>query len=37
MCIICAGALSLDEVLKAGRQIAEALKAAHENGVIHPA
>jgi eukaryotic-like serine/threonine-protein kinase len=30
-----AGALSIDEVLKIGGQIAEALEAAHERGVIH--
>jgi Tol biopolymer transport system component len=32
---IAPGAMPLDEVLRIGRQIAEALEAAHERGVIH--
>ncbi|NIV49577.1 MAG: protein kinase, partial [Gammaproteobacteria bacterium] len=30
-----AGALPLEQVLDVGRQIAEALEAAHENGIVH--
>src|SRR4030095_2058106 len=32
---IARGAISLDEALPIGRQIAEALEAAHEQGIIH--